>query len=813
MSPRFVAIFYFLLAVCSQTRADLLDDARQAHVDGVPEVSITKAREFLATNPEPAKRESARLLLARCLIETRNGDQVDEVLKNLDGPEASFLKGQAALRTRQWKEAAEAFEKLTSDKEWAVDAKLGLAEAQRSLGNADKALATLEPLISAENPGSVKAILLASEIYLDQSDFAKAKELIGSVKIDSRTQKFEKLCLSGEIALREGDIESADKAFDEVLTAPDGRTSRVVRIAQLGHVKILLARQEYEDAEAEIERLISSEPRSPVLADLFQTLFQIYSHESNPNTVELVNWSIESPQTSGSDRPAYALFYLAQLRLSQGLTSQAQDGYRDLIRRFPGHPITTEAVLVLCRQMTDSGEPEKAVRILELQMDRAKNLPATDQFRISFLLGIAYHDQGNVAAARDLFVDLSVKFQLDRNETLFNAAICSLQAGDETKFNHLFKELEKRMLAPEMLGNLVFTRGLLEAKTGKASADETMRDFIRNYPGHPRTSQARLVEAEIRITEQPPDVAASEAILRQTSASADPVEQEQTDRLKFFVATLDASQSVATIAGLAQQYLIKYPESKFKGEIRMKLGEVYYHENDFPNAQTQFELVREESPDSPLVESALFLAGEAARKSLSPSSLSRANALFEEVYKLGGVLRFQARLEEALTMRQTRQENEAILLLDDLVRQNPPSDIRFEAIDNKGEAQFTLAADKPKMYEEAIATFDRLLNERELTVEWKQHALYQKGKCLEKLNRIDEALAAYYDVLAVEGGSGDQLWFFRAGFDAAQILENQHSWSSAAAIFDKLSNTRGARSEEAKNRLTRLKLEHFLWPE
>jgi tetratricopeptide (TPR) repeat protein len=97
--------------------------------------------------------------------------------------------------------------------------------------------------------------------------------------------------------------------------------------------------------------------------------------------------------------------------------------------------------------------------------------------------------------------------------------------------------------------------------------------------------------------------------------------------------------------------------------------------------------------------------------------------------------------------------------------------------------------------------------------EWKQRALYQKGKCLEKLGRPDEALATYYDVLAVEAGKGDQLWFFRAGFDAGLILEDRRSWASAAAVYEKLANTRGARSEEAKNRLSRLRLEHFLWPE
>ena len=283
--------------------------------------------------------------------------------------------------------------------------------------------------------------------------------------------------------------------------------------------------------------------------------------------------------------------------------------------------------------------------------------------------------------------------------------------------------------------------------------------------------------------------------------------------MKFFALAADPSQNARLVQASAQEFLQNFPNAASKAEVRLKLGELYYRENDFPNAQTQFELVREESPDSPLVESALFLAAEAARKSLNSASVDRSISLFEDVYKLGGPLKFQARLEQAMTMRQTKQEKEAIVLLDDLLTQNPPDDIRYQALDAKGEAQFTLAANDPKMYEEAIKTFDALISSDGLPTEWKQRAVYQKGKCFEKLGKLDDALANYYDVLAVEGAGADQLWFFRAGFDSAQILEDRRSWRSAAAIYEKLSNTRGARSEEAKDQLTRLRLEHFLWPE
>ena len=45
-----LAILITLSVACSSVRADLLDDAIQAHRAGIPEVSITKLRQFLATN-------------------------------------------------------------------------------------------------------------------------------------------------------------------------------------------------------------------------------------------------------------------------------------------------------------------------------------------------------------------------------------------------------------------------------------------------------------------------------------------------------------------------------------------------------------------------------------------------------------------------------------------------------------------------------------------------------------------------------------------------------------------------------------------
>ncbi len=808
----FLAILVSLPVAFSSLRADLLDDAIEAHRAGIPEVSITKLRQFLANKQPEIRVQIGRILLARCLIETQKMEEAAQVLQGAIGPEATFLKAQEALRSQRPREAAEYFAELAdSTNEFSIEARLGLAAAQMATGEMAAALATLRPLIADEGSADPRAKLVAAQIYLTQSNLSEAEKLISSLKPDTRKTEVEKVCLEGELALQQGKLADADAAFNKVLEEPEDRTFRIVAAARLGLAKVLVQKQEFEEAENELEKLISDQPRSAILGDLFQNLFEIYSRENNPETSELARWAAESPETSGPDRPAYALYYLMRLQTQQGLTTEAAQNCRNLVERFPNHPTAVDACLILGDHQIGAGHFDDAIKQLENLLDRARDLLPEDLFRVSNLLGEANYLRGNVSAARDIFRGLALRFGYERQNTLFNWAICSLQLGDTSAFDQAFHEFEERKSRENLMGELLFDKGLMEAKSGNDSADETLQKFAKLFPNSPQKTQAHLIQAELRMNGQSPDLNGARKALSGVTATGDSSVDEKADRIKFFIAASDPSQTVRSVQALAQDYLQKYPDSPAKAEVRLKLGELYFRENDFPNAQTQFELVSEESPDSPLVETALFLAGEAARKSLNSASVDRAISLFEDVYKLGGPLKFQARLQQAITMRQIKHEKEANVLLDDLLAQNPPMEIRYQALDEKGESLFTLAANDPPMYQQAITAFDTLLSSEGLPTEWKQQALYQKGKCFEKLGRLDDALSNYYDVLAAEG-DGDQLWFFRAGFNAAQILEDRRSWSSAAAIYEKLSNTHGARAEEAKSRLTRLRLEHFLWP-
>ena len=97
---------------------------------------------------------------------------------------------------------------------------------------------------------------------------------------------------------------------------------------------------------------------------------------------------------------------------------------------------------------------------------------------------------------------------------------------------------------------------------------------------------------------------------------------------------------------------------------------------------------------------------------------------------------------------------------------------------------------------------------------WRNQALFKKGICLEKLGDRENALATFYKIIEEETRPDrpqrEFFWYYKAGFNAARLLEDDSKWQPAAVVYQKLASAGGARSEEAKSRLGRLRLEHFL---
>jgi tetratricopeptide (TPR) repeat protein len=809
-------ILFCLILLPAVASADLYEEAVRADQEGIPEVSIQKLRTFLSA-PGAERVAEAKLLLAKCLLATNQPAAALQVLdpETLTSIVGRRLSAEALLRSGRWAEAETMWSEIVKDPNIGsdiVEARLGLAEAQQQLDATHEALQTLSPLIKDQTLSDARPFLMAAELDLQLSDFKGAQDLLAKVNHPDRFQAAQKEALSGRLSLVTGDLDAAEKSFKQVLTFELGQGSRVATIARLGLANTYIARKEYEEAESIVEKIIGEQAQTENLPDLFQALYSIYLLEQTPSLADLTRWAQEDPKQVGSDRPVLAQFYLGKLELKIGSHTNGLNLLRQFIADHGSHPLASAAVIALAQQLNADGNFGEAVGIAKQWQTANSDTNSADRAGVREVLADALVQEKNLSSAFELYTQLSQEPTPNQGRFLYNAAVCALRLGNDTLYRQSVEALARLPKTESERAALEFEKAMLEAKTGSPIAEKNLRKFLVDFPDDSHRSRAHLALAEIAFTQSPSDHSRLKSELTQVAAG-DSVTQEEKARLEFSAAADDTNQSIATVSRLAQDFLQKYPHSHFRPEIRIKLGEVYFRQDDYPNAQTQFELVSEEDPDSPLLETALFLAGEAARKSLNSSSMDHAVELFEDVYKINGPLRYRARLEQALTKRQALQDREAIVLLNDLLNQNIPADIRCEAMDAKGDAEFTLGSKDEAEYREAIKTFDSLAALEGASAVCRQSALYKKAKCYEKIGQWDEALSAYYDVLSIDYGAPGEIWYFRAGFDAAQIFESKKSWASAAAIYQKLAATPSNRAEEAKNRLTRLRLEHFLWPE
>jgi hypothetical protein len=199
---------------------------------------------------------------------------------------------------------------------------------------------------------------------------------------------------------------------------------------------------------------------------------------------------------------------------------------------------------------------------------------------------------------------------------------------------------------------------------------------------------------------------------------------------------------------------------------------------------------------------------------MGPHSLDRAIELFEKVVQLKGELRWAARNEQAVIERRLGRPPEALLLYEEVLKNDAKPNEKREALCGKGDIYFDMGPEDPKNYDRAIDSYDQLAADGAEPGHWRNQALFKKGVSLEKKEDREGALTTFYKVIEAQtrpDRSPEFFWFYKAGFNAARLLEDAAKWDSAAAVYEKLVAAGGTRSEEAQARLNRLRLEHFLW--
>jgi hypothetical protein len=208
------------------------------------------------------------------------------------------------------------------------------------------------------------------------------------------------------------------------------------------------------------------------------------------------------------------------------------------------------------------------------------------------------------------------------------------------------------------------------------------------------------------------------------------------------------------------------------------------------------------------------LAGQCAANRLNSGSVDDALRYWEQVAQRNGSLRWRARYQQAAVKSRIGEDADGAELFGRIINSTEPVDgeLRFAARCGKADALLSMAKRGAVPLAEALAEYEALASQPQVPPMWRNQALYKKAKAVEAAQQ-QESLEGFYRVLNApdSADAGEFFWLFKAGFDAARILEARQSWRDCVALYERLGRLGGPRSQEAKNRASQIRLERFIW--
>ena len=816
MLVRHVGLISLISLLAPLAHADISTELAQASAplsEGVPEVAVVRLQALLNRNLPDAEWRAVAEKLAEAQVAAKKPE--DTLLLSADArlrelPWAKFWRAQAFAGLNRWADALPLYEELAANEasSFRGAATLGAAEMLRALGKPEDALSKLN-LLFHNREWAIRAQLTAAELYIQMGDAHEAQRLLEEMKPPSVAERRERRLLRGRLELLLQQPERAIGMFQALLRQPEKSSHATLIAALFGTAEAHLQLKTPETGDDVLEKFIDLHPADPDLPSIFAKLDDLYRAEHKPSRNELEKW-VRKPE---EPRRTFARWYLARLEIRAGRRERARQLFSDLRHTRIKSPAVANAFLEFAQFEMQDRRFDEAIAIL----DDARLLYPEPALlaRINFLSAQAHYLAKRFDTATAAFEQIAHSNSPWANAALFNASSGWLQLGKHTRFLADYSEMEKQGGDQEARADLRLEEGLMQAAKGDKKAETSLHQFIRDFPKNPHVSEAWVALAELAFHSSPPRVdEARKNLARAAESAPTAAAAERGDYLNIWVEE-SAGGNDTKVIELAKRFLQQHASSPFAPEVRLKLAELYYRRQDFANAQTQFETIAQQNPDDALAEKALFFAAESAMSSMGEHSLDRAIVLFDQVVQKNGAMRWSARNEEALIERKLGKTKDALALYDEVLKSDAPQSEKREALCGKGDIFFEMGGSEN--YQQAIEIYDQLASDKNEPSQWRNQALFKKALCLEKKSDRAGALETFYKILedpAVARRPDEQrelFWYYKAGFNAARLLEEDSKWESAAAIYERLVAAGGNRSEEAKARLNHLRLEHFLW--
>lgn len=700
-----------------------------------------------------------------------------------------------------------------------------LARVLAAMGETAAARADIAPLLSsADESLSAQALLLQKEMDLEDNNTATALNAVASSAAD--------IFLRARALLQNGRLADAQEAALAVMNSTSGG-ERIHHAALLLQAEILLRQNHAAEAQERLVKFLDETADCRLWTEAFDLLNRSHQALPAPRTLPevMLRWIAAGCAAQQQPQPpttllrattefrGHALFVLAQWLANDRRISEATGLLEAFLQSYTSHPRLSDAMRHAMELYAEQGADERVLSLADSWHEQFGEASAT----VDSSAGAILFRRGEPSQALRLFQNAAnVATTLDeRRRALFNAGLAAILAGDAALYQVLLGQLAVAGATAasnqdDAAATLEFEKALFLAANRKSGAEEALRAFLRDHPGHPRFADASNALAELMLLAVPPRVQDARAALDAVAAAPlVPAQRERIEHTRLWLH--DAAGDLKSLLNDGAAFLKAWPDSKLKPEVRLKMASAHYRLEDFASARTEFEIIARDYPDTPHADTALYFAAMSAASVMSAEGRGRALAIWEELAAKGGPLAVAARRQQALSERVQGNLQPALAALDKLLAlPSLEPEQRRTTLCEKAEVLLLLGKTSPAQLDAAADLLDAFLTDATLPFFWKARAGFTLATVHRDAGHDTEALDACYNVLRAAGitppaSPADYIWFAKTGFFGVDLLEASRQWEAAARLAEQIAQRPGERAAEARERATKIRLEHFLW--
>ncbi len=836
LSPSQLRLSALSLALtCSVMGADLdmrpeYIAASQALQDGLPSVAALKATRLMETAQLSfIERKSLAGLAVESWVRARDGAAALKILEHESVPNAVFWQAQARLLTGDLDAAEKLLNSRVRDNQATSQERLLLAQVNLKAGNLTQAESILESLRALPDiTVSRQARLMWDELQLRSGNIAPA---VADLAAPENTLDTAARMLQAQ-GLVELDRQPEAQVLLRSILGSAGGGERVHHAASVLLADSLLRQGSRVPAVEVLVQFLDNTTDSEFWGSAFDLLARCLEWVDKAvlppdaalrwiaegNTVQRAAL-VALPSTSIFQ--GHAMLLLSRWLVAQKRTQEALGLLEAMIQVHAGHPQSDEAMQLA---LETYGTIKANSRITALADMWRRRFGSNGSSMVEFVTGGTAFTRGDYREAADLFqlaANLATTLA-ERRSALYNAGISALSAGELALYQSLLGQLQvvsADVPVPSNDGSadLELDRALDLAAKGQPEAEAELRTFTQKHPQHPRLVEAFMTLAEVSLLRGPKDFATVDRALQAAEAVPSATDKQRQRISITRLWSLDRQGQLKILIENGAEFLKKWPTSDQAPMVRMKVADAFFRLENFASARTEFELVAKNHPGSAYADTALYFAGMSALSMMSDEGREAAINIWQELAERGGPLSIPARQQQALAKRRAGQETESLKLLDSLLAEKKiPEEQQRSLLSEKAEILMLLGKADATQLSAAIEVLHTLLREDDLPYQWRARGGYTLAVALNTAGKSTEALEACYDVVQATKFSGPSdpsefRWYYRAGFFGIDLLETTKQWEAAARLSEKLADSRGDRASEAKERATKIRLEHFLW--